>query len=62
MATYASTASAKCVKKNYDRVMLNIKKGAKDELKKIAGDNLTAYIKKAIEEKVLSDTGREISL
>ena len=58
----ASAASAKSVRKNYDRVMLNIRKGTKDELKKIAGDNLTAYIKSAIEEKVLSDTGTSLSL
>ena len=58
----ASAASAESVRKNYDRVMLNIRKGTKDELKKIAGDNLTAYIKSAIEEKVLSDTGISLSL
>ena len=62
MTVNASTASAECVRKNYDRVMLNIRKGTKEELKKIAGNNLTAYIKSAIEEKVLSDTGNKISL
>lgn len=46
--------SAEYVRKNYDRVMLNLKKGEKEKLKELAkqeGLSLSAYLRKAIEER-----------
>lgn len=47
-------SSAEYVRENYDRVMLNLKKGSKEKLKELArkdGLSLTAYIKKIISER-----------
>ncbi|MCH5186881.1 MAG: hypothetical protein J1F63_00655 [Oscillospiraceae bacterium] len=60
-----STSSADCVRRNYDWVMLNIKKGAKQELVNIAnhkGLSLTAYIREAIESRYRADTEKIIDL
>lgn len=46
--------SAEYVRDNYDRIMLNLKKGSKDKLKELArkdGLSLTAYIRKIISER-----------
>ncbi len=57
--------SAECVRKNYDRIMLNIKKGTKFSLQKEADKksvSLSEYIREAIKNQYKSDTGTKINL
>lgn len=61
----AKSAPAEYVRNNYDRIMLNVKKGEKVNLQKIAskkGISLNEYIKKALARQYLADTNEEIDL
>lgn len=51
-------ATVKYRKENYDRIMLEIKRGAKDEWKGAAagaGESLNGFIVKAVEERIARD-------
>lgn len=51
-------AVQKYVKNNYDRVVLTLPKGKRDEIRRHAemcGMSMNSYIAKAIEEKIISD-------
>lgn len=61
----AKSTPAEYVRNNYDRIMLNVKKGEKINLQKIAGKkgiSLNEYIKKALARQYLADTNEEIDL
>ncbi len=54
-------AVQKYVKNNYDRVVLTLPKGRRDEIKKYAemdNKSMNAYIIQAIKEKISHDQGR----
>lgn len=58
-------APAEYVRKNYDRIMLNVRKGKKVKLQKIAkakSISLNKYIKQALARQYLADTSEEIDL
>lgn len=51
--------------KNYDSLRIVVKKGQKKVLQAIAeqqGDSLNGYTKKALQAKILTDTGEKIEL
>ncbi len=55
-------AVQKYVKNNYDRVVLTLPKGKRDEIKKYAemdNKSMNAYIIQAIKEKISHDRGRQ---
>lgn len=55
-------AVQKYVKNNYDRVVLTLPKGKREEIRAYAEQedmSLNAYIIKAIEEKIYHDKGRQ---
>lgn len=55
-------AVQKYVKNNYDRVVLTLPKGKRDEIKQYAemsDKSMNAYIVQAIEEKISNDRGRQ---
>lgn len=55
-------AVQKYVKNNYDRVVLTLPKGKRDEIKKYAemdNKSMNAYIIQAIKEKISHDWGRQ---
>ena len=55
-------AVQKYVKNNYDRVVLTLPKGKRDEIKKYAemdNNSMNAYIIQAIKEKISHDRGRQ---
>lgn len=55
-------AVQKYVKNNYDRVVLTLSKGKRDEIKQYAemsDKSMNAYIVQAIEEKISHDKGRQ---
>lgn len=55
-------AVQKYVKNNYDRVVLTLPKGKREEIRQHAemfGMSMNSYIAKAIEEKILSDGERQ---
>ena len=58
-------ANAKYNAKAYEQVPFRVKKGQKKVLQAIAeqqGDSLNGYTKKALQAKILTDTGEEIEL
>lgn len=51
--------------KNYDRINIAVKKGAKDVIQSAAaakGETINGYIKNAIKAKIKADTGNDIEL
>lgn len=55
-------AVQKYVKNNYDRVVLTLPKGKRDEIKQYAemsDKSMNAYIVQAIDEKISHDKGRQ---
>lgn len=58
MGKPSTAASARYQKKVYDRVVIFVSKGNKDELKEYAetqGESLNAFIKRAIQETIEND-------
>lgn len=58
MGKPSTAASARYQKKAYDRVVIFVSKGGKDELKEYAetqGESLNAFVKRAIQEAIEND-------
>ena len=55
----------KYVKNNYDRINFTVQKGKKDIIQNVAekqGESVNGYIKKAVSDRVKSDTGDDVEL
>ena len=51
--------------KNYDRINIAVKKGAKDIIQSAAavkGETINGYIKSAVKAKIKADTGEDVEL
>ena len=58
-------ATAKYHKNNYDRIELKVKKGHKDKIENAANlksETVSAYIKKAVSDRIKTETGTDIEL
>ena len=55
----------KYVKNNYDRINFTVQKGKKDIIQNVAekqGESVNGYIKKAVSDRIKSDTGDDVEL
>ena len=55
----------KYVKNNYDRINFTVQKGKKDVIQSVAekqGESVNGYIKKAVSDRIKSDTGDDVEL
>lgn len=55
-------ATARYVKKNYDRIEVKVKKGMKEVLENASDESLNAYVKRAIKAQYEAETGKSIEL
>lgn len=58
-------ANAKYEAKTYDKVLLRVKKGSREQITEIAKNNdesLNGYIKRAVKKQIKDETGDEIEL
>lgn len=55
-------ATARYIKKNYDRIEVKVKKGMKEVLENASNESLNAYVKRAIQAQYKSETGKDIEL